>query len=135
MCLPEFALGGGATGFLTRQSPVAGFSQESDQDTPTGAWPPCGVSWRTGGVTTGDKTARWSPLALWIAEQIKQGVRPVPLPPLPELLESVFRNKQVDYRFGHIAQVFSGPSESHPTMTAELRWQDALNLLNRLTEA
>ena len=133
--LPEFALEEEAKRFLTRQSSVAGFSHESDQDTPTGAWPPFGVSGRNGGVTTGDKTARWSPLALWIAEQIKQGVRPVPLPPLPELFESVFRDNQVDYRFGHIAQVFSGPSESHPTMTTDLRWQDAFKLLNRLTEA
>lgn len=133
--LPEFALEEEAKRFLTRQSSVAGFSQESDQDTPTGAWPPFGVSGRNGRVTTEDKTAEWSPLALWIAEQIKQGVRPVPLPPLPELLKSVFRDNQVDYRFGHIARVFSGPSASHPTMTAELRWQDAFRLLNRLTEA
>jgi len=133
--LSEFALEEEAKRFRTQQSSVPGPSRDSDQDAPTGAWPPFGRSGRNGGVTTGDTTTAWSPLALWIAEQIKQGVRPVPLPPLPELLESVFRNKQVDYRFGHIAQVFSGPSESHPTMTAELRWQDAFRLLNRLTEA
>ncbi|TWU18882.1 hypothetical protein [Allorhodopirellula heiligendammensis] len=98
-------------------------------------WSAFGVSGRNGGVATGDKTAQWTPLALWIAEQVKQGVRPVPLPPLPELRDSVFRDNKVDYRFGHFAKVFSSPVESHPATTAELRWQDAFNLLNRLNEA
>ncbi len=58
-----------------------------------------------------------------------------PACPLPELLNSVFRDNQVDCRFGHIAQLLSGPRESHPPTTAELRWQDAFKLLSRLTEA
>ncbi len=86
-------------------------------------------------MTTGDDAAQWSPLALWIADQIKQGVQPVPLPPISKLLSSIFHNELVDYRFGHFAHVFSGPSESHPRTIAELRWQDAFKLLNRLTEA
>ena len=131
--LPEFAIEEDAKRFLKLQSSVTGPSHESDKA--AGAWPPFGVSGRNGGVTAGDKAADWSPLALWIADQIKHGVQPVPLPPLPELQSSVFRNNQVDYRFGHLAQVFSGPRESHPPTIRDLRWQDAFKLLNRLTEA
>ncbi|MFT5323887.1 MAG: hypothetical protein ACI8P0_001741 [Planctomycetaceae bacterium] len=131
--LSEFAIEEDAKRFRKLQSSLTGPSHESDKA--TGAWPPFGVSGRNGGVTAGDKVADWSPLALWIADQIKHGVQPVPLPPLPELQSSVFRNDQVDYRFGDLAQVFSGPRESHPPTTRDLRWQDAFKLLNRLTEA
>jgi len=133
--LPEFALEGEAKRFLKRQTSVAGPGHDSDKTASSGAWSPFGSSGRNGGVTAGAEAAEWSPLALWIAEQIKQGVQPVPLPPLPQLLNSVFRDNQVDYRFGHIAQLLSGPRESHPPTTAELRWQDAFKLLNRLIEA
>ncbi len=132
--LPDFTVEEEAKRFLKQQTSVAASSHESDTPASTGAWSPFGSSGRNGGVTAGDKTAEWSPLALWIADQIKQGVQPVPLPSLPELLNSVFRGDQVDYRFGNIAQLLSGPPESHPSTTSELRWQDAFKLLNRLTE-
>ncbi|MDA1166339.1 MAG: hypothetical protein O3B13_24855, partial [Planctomycetota bacterium] len=130
---PELDIEEDAKRFLKLQASVTGPNHESDKA--TGAWPPFGVSGRNGDVTAGDKAADWSPLALWIADQIKHGVQPVPLPPLPELQSSVFRNNQVDYRFGHLAEVFSGPCESHPPTIRDLRWQDAFKLLNRLTEA
>jgi hypothetical protein len=131
--LSEFDIEEHAKRFLKLKASVAGPSHESDKV--AGAWPPFGSSGRNGGVTTGDKVADWSPLALWIADQIKHGVQPVPLPPLPELQSSVFRDNQVDYRFGHLAQAFSGPLESHPPTIRDLRWEDAFRLLNRLTEA
>ncbi|MGB4708539.1 MAG: hypothetical protein WBH28_08760 [Fuerstiella sp.] len=133
--LPEYAIEEDAKRFLKQQASAAGPSLESVQTARPGAWTPFGSSGRNGGVTAGDKEADWSPLALWIADQIKQGVQPVPLPPLPELLSSVFRNNQVDYRFRHLVRVFSGPGESHPPTIAEIQWQDAFKLLNRLTDA
>jgi hypothetical protein len=132
--LPEMIVEEEAMRFLKQQASIAESNYQNDNGESTGSWSPFGSSGRNGGVTTGDKTATWSPLALWIAEQIKQGVQPVPFPSLPELLSSVFRNNQVEYRFGHLAQVFSGPRESHPPTTRDLRWQDAFKLLSRLTE-
>ena len=85
-------------------------------------------------MTLACREAEWSPLALWIAEQLRQGVQPVPLPPLPELMESVRQKDRVDYRFGHLAELFSGPPEAHPPVIDALHWQDAFQLLNRLTE-
>lgn len=133
--VPEFIVEEQAKRFMKRQLSVAEAQHESAQTTSSGTWPPFGSSGRRGAVTTGDDAAQWSPLGLWIVDQIKQGVQPVPLPPISTLLSSIFHNELVDYRFGHLAQVFSGPSESHPRTIAELRWQDAFKLLNRLTAA
>ena len=130
---PEFALEQEAKRLVQRQAAVA--PSESDETPLEGKWSAFGSSGRNGGVTVGGPEAEWSPLVLWIAEQLKQGVRPVPLPPVPELLSSVFRDNQVDYRFGHLSQLLSGPPESHPATIGDLRWQDAFKLLNRLTEA
>ncbi len=133
--LPEFALEEEAKRFLKQQRPTDAPAGNGDQKPSSAGWSAFGISGRNGGVTTGGAEAEWSPLALWIAEQIKKSVQPVPLPPLPELLGSVYRDNRVDYRFGHLTQVFSGPTESHPPTTGDLRWQDAFKLLNRLTEA
>ena len=133
--LPEFALEDEAKRFRKWQLTAETSVSDSEQGLSSHGWPPFGSSGRNGGVTTGGAEAEWSPLALWIAEQIKKGVQPVPLPPLPELLKSIYQEDRIDYRFGHIAQLFSGPPESHPPTTGDLRWQDAFKLLNRLTEA
>lgn len=75
----------------------------------------------------------WTPLVLWIADQINHGVQPLPLPPLAEILNSVLKNEFVDYRFGHIARLMCGPPEIRPVSTAQLWWQDALKLHDILT--
>ena len=80
-------------------------------------------------------TAKWTPLVLWIAEQINHGIQPLPLPPLSEILNSVYQHERVDYRFGYIARLMCGPPETHPDSTAHLRWQDALKLHEILTQA
>jgi hypothetical protein len=133
--LPDFVLEDEAKRFLKQQRPTDSPGSNDDQKLSTAGWSAFGISGRNGGVTTGGVAAEWSPLALWIAEQIKKGVQPAPLPPLPELLKSIYQEARIDYRFGYIAQLFSGPHESHPATISELRWQDAFRLLNQLMEA
>ena len=133
--LPEFALDEEAKRLLKRQGATDAPGGNSKQKSSPDEWSAFGISGRNGGVTRGGVEAEWSPLALWVAEQIKKGVQPVPLPPLHELLKSVYRDNRADYRFGHLTQVFSEPRETHPPTTGDLRWQDAFKLLNRLTEA
>jgi len=133
--LPEFALDEEAKRLLKRQGATDAPGGNGKQKSSPDEWSAFGISGRNGGVTRGGVEAEWSPLALWVAEQIKKGVQPVPLPPLHELLKSVYRDNRADYRFGHLTQVFSGPRESHPPTICDLRWQDAFKLLNRLTEA
>ena len=76
--------------------------------------------------------ANWSPLALWIADQIKQGVQPVRLPPLDELLASVIRDNKIEYHFRCLASILSQPVEAQPTRIEQLRSRDALTLLQCL---
>lgn len=57
------------------------------------------------------------------------------LPPLSAILESIFHNDLVDYRFGYIARLFCGPPETRPALTDHLLWQDALKLQEILTQA
>ncbi len=133
--LPEFVVEEEAKRLLGRQASAADSTGEGNEMPQEGNWSAFGSSGRNGGVTVAGREAQWSPLALWVAEQIKRGIRPITLPPLAELLPSIFRSNQVDYRFGHLGELFSGPPETHPATIDDLRWQDAFRLLNRLTEA
>ena len=114
---------------------VASASEHLANETPlVNRWSAFWSNSRNGGVTLACREAEWSPLALWIAEQLKQGVQHVPLPPLPELRESIYQKDRVDYRFRRFAERFRGPPETHPLEIDALPWQDAFQLLNRLTE-
>ena len=132
--LQEFVVEGEPKRLLQRRVANAGSTSDRDEPDQTESWTAFGASGRNDGVIVRSDEAEWSPLALWIAEQLKLGVQPVPLPPLQELLESVYQDSRVDYRFGHFARLFLEPSDSHPPTIDDLDWQDALKLLNRLTE-
>ncbi|WP_145346154.1 hypothetical protein [Rosistilla ulvae] len=133
--LPEFVVEVEAQRLLGRQTPHLGSTAEGGRGPEERAWSAFGSSGRNGGVTVAGREAQWSPLALWVAEQIRLGIRPITLPPLTELLPSIYRSKHVDYRFGFFTQLFSGPRDSHPPTIDDLSWQDAFKLLNRLTAA
>jgi hypothetical protein len=76
----------------------------------------------------------WSPLALWIAEQIKLGYKPIPLPPWDKLIASVCNNDKVEFRFCFLTQLLQRPVELRPNQTEQLPAQIALLLLRRLTQ-
>ena len=90
---------------------------------------------QAGEISVHKGAADWSPLSLWIAEQIKQGIRPLPLPPWPELQRSLVDNGRVDYRFMELWRRLVPAPEAPPIVTEQLYWQEALQLLNRLTTA
>ena len=132
--IPEQVAENEAKRILQEQSVASASEHLADETRLVIGWSAFGSSSKNGGVTLACREAEWSPLALWIAEQLRQGVQPVPLPPLPELMESVCHKDRVDYRFGHLAELFLGPPEAYPPVIDDLRWQDAFQLLNRLTE-
>ena len=84
------------------------------------------------GVVRGPLEPNWSPLALWIADQIKQGVQPVRLPPLDELFATVIRGNRIEYHFRCLASILSQPVEAQPTRIEQLMPWDALTLLQCL---
>lgn len=99
-----------------------------------GGYPPFGSAGRTGGVTVGDPIVKWSDLACWIAEQIKNGIQPLPLPPISELKASIFQENRIEYRFFRLVKLFTSPDAQHANSTDQLCLEDAFELLNRLTE-
>jgi hypothetical protein len=136
MCgLPEQLLADNAQWFLRRSTGIGGASAASQAESSDRTWPPFGSAGRKGEILAHQGAADWSPLALWIAEQIKLGVRPLPLPPWSELTASLTREGRVDYRFEPLAHRLAGPPECRLSSTDQLTWQDALQLLNRLTGA
>lgn len=84
------------------------------------------------GIVRGPLEPIWSPLALWIADQIKQGVQPVRLPPLDELLATVIWGNKIEYHFRCLTSILSQPVEAQPTRIEQLRSRDALTLLQCL---
>ncbi|MFO1001149.1 MAG: hypothetical protein U0936_12460 [Planctomycetaceae bacterium] len=78
---------------------------------------------------------KWTPLVLWVAEQINHGIKPIPLPPLQTILSSIHQHELVDFRFCHIARLMCGPPGTQPDSTERLRWQDAMKLHDSLSKA
>ena len=74
----------------------------------------------------------WSPLSLWIAEQVKQGIQPVRLPPWTKLISSVCQGEKIEYRFRNLARILTQPVETQPTCTEQLAPLAALSLLQSL---
>lgn len=97
MCgLPEQLLADNAQWFLHQSTGIAGASAASQAESSDSSWPPFGSAGRKGEILAHQGAADWSPLALWIAEQIKLGVRPLPLPPWSELTASLTRAERLD---------------------------------------
>lgn len=82
----------------------------------------------TKGIVKAAQQGAWSPLALWIAEQIRLGVQPVRLPPWSELIASVCWDGKIEFRFRCLADIMLQPSEAHPSRTEQLSSRDALAL-------
>ncbi len=88
-----------------------------------------------GGIFRSTEQVSWTPLALWIAEQVKLGVRPVPLPPFDTLIDSVAKGTWIDTRFVSFGFIAQDSPDKLPVKGEDLRWQEALLLLKRLSEA
>ena len=86
-----------------------------------GGLPPFGYAGWTGGVTVGDPIVKLSDLACWIAEQIKNGIQPLPLLPLSELQAFIFQENRIEYRFFRLVKLFTSPDAQHATSTNQLR--------------
>lgn len=85
------------------------------------------------GIVRATREACWSPLTLWIAEQIRLGFQPVRLPPWNELIASVCWDCRIEFRFRCLADIVSQPSEAHPSRIEQLSSMDALALYRSLT--
>ena len=87
------------------------------------------------GIFPSTEEVSWTPLALWIAERIKHGVRPVPLPPFDTLIESVSKGPLIDTRFVSFGFIAQDSPDKLPVKGEDLRWQQALLLFKRLSDA
>jgi hypothetical protein len=76
---------------------------------------------------------QWSPLSLWIADQIRLGISPIKLPPIKELVASVCHENQFDYRFICLAKFLYRIQGDYPQFIEQANPFEAFSLVQSLT--
>lgn len=112
----------------------------SPPDVDNGPEPPQTQSWlhrtiKRSGIVRETRPPSWSSLPAWIALQIRNGIQPLPLPPLPELVKFVRLGEKIEYRFRFLAGLLMQPSESQPSSIEFLATNDAIRLHRALSAA
>ena len=135
-----FVLAQGNTLAPAELRPTGQGEAEPHQADKEGPGPGPGQSWlqwniQRKGISRIPLAAAWSPLACWIAEQLKMGVQPVRLPDWAALINSVCLNGKVEYRFRCLAEILASPQEAQPVRTEQLDSKAALALLRALMQA